>query len=177
MEHKAFAFDYEGFIHSLAPVLEQALRSGDVQPLVQFIEDNRERLTDPYEGCPLDSNWKDLVEPKDAHQLGDFALTLFYSPQENVGLGYEWDSTRQLLDTLLSNGEQVVLGRAFGPPSNCFDPGKMGAYFQSPGEVRSNREAVGQLSKNKPEYSDVLSRVEHMLEKAYQKGWGLYVTF
>ena len=52
-----------------------ALRSGDCGQLVEFIELERAELTDPYEGEPLPPDWEQLLEQKDTHQYGDFALT------------------------------------------------------------------------------------------------------
>lgn len=173
MEHRAFAFDHDRFAAELAPILDEALATGDVRQLVHFIESNRARLTDPYEGEPLGEDWRSMLETEDAHQLGDFALTAYYSPRENIGLGYDWDSARQTLREASLDADAIVLGTPFGAEGNRFDPGKMGSYFQSPADVARNHEAVGDLGSE----DATLSAVRRMLETADRSQAGLYVTF
>ncbi len=123
MDHKAYAFDYAGFQRRLAPILYAALETGDAGPLRAFIEANRAELTDPYEGEPLEE-----LPDGDVHELGDFALTAFYDPACDIGLADDWEEAGD-----------AALGVPFGPPSNLFDPGRMGSYFQSPELVERNR--------------------------------------
>lgn len=67
--------------------------------------------------------------------------------------------------------DQVVLGSGFGPQGNCFDPGKMGSYFQDPEDVQ---QSVAVLSR-----ADLpaLDRYIALLLKARDDRVGLYVTF
>ena len=74
MEHKAFIFDYGQFERELLPVLHDALASGECRALISFIRRNIDSLTDPSEGEPLTDDWEGMIEMKDAHQYGDFAL-------------------------------------------------------------------------------------------------------
>lgn len=174
MEHRAFVFDYQAFDEQLKPILERALTTGDTGELVDYIESNRAGLQDPYEGASLDGEWEEMVETKDAHQYGDFALTGFYDPRDELGLGEDWEHIQELLLQELGT-DAPVLGNTVGPSGRYFDPGKMGSYFQSAQQVKHNLEKVRELSAEKPELSSDLDELEEMLEAAVGKG--LYVTF
>ncbi|NTV79269.1 MAG: hypothetical protein HGA25_09110, partial [Clostridiales bacterium] len=50
MEHKAFLFDYDAFERELAPILTKALDNENPAPILSFIEQNIDVLTDPYNG-------------------------------------------------------------------------------------------------------------------------------
>lgn len=176
MEHQAYLFDYAGFTSSLGRILYEAL-DGDLDALVRFIEGSRDRLSDPSEGMPLNERWQDRVEPEDAHQLGDLALTAFYSPRQDVGLGYTWQEA--LHDAELEgmgDSRAVVLGEPFGPPGNPFDPGKMGSYFRSWGTVHTQRQAITTATANGV-HSEAVLDIQRMLTRADKAGRGLYVTF
>jgi len=75
MEHKAYTFDFASFDVELRPILEKVLRTGELDSLIDFIVRHLENLSDPYEGEPLNENWEQLIESRDPHQYGDFALT------------------------------------------------------------------------------------------------------
>jgi hypothetical protein len=124
MDHKAFAFDGTSFQRHLAPILHDALSSGSIAGLAAFIEHHRQSLTDPYEGQPLPEDWSSLMENRDVHDHGDFALTLYYSPTADYGLSHSW--------LALSDDPSVahaLLGAPFGAVHNPFDPGRMGFVF------------------------------------------------
>ncbi len=172
MEHKAFVFDFNGFDAELRPTLEDALLRQDPTALVAFISEHAASLADPYEGEPLAHDWKQVLERADVQEYGDFALTKFYRPAEDVGLGQGWEEAQRLL--LDRTGRAMaVLGRSVGSPTAVFDPGRMGAYFQSEEDVRTHLAEVGGITEDRP----VLSRLRRMLEAAAQKKRGLYVTF
>lgn len=177
MEHKAFAFDYDSFNGELGRLLRHSLESGHTEGLVEFIEANRDDLTDPYEGDPLDEDWQEMVETADAHTYGDFALTKYYDPTEDHGLGYDWDTLEELLDAEAGGGAPLVLGTPFGPAGKLFDPGKMGSYFRSPAEVKEHLAQVERLATEKPELAERLRPLAEMLRPAADAGRGLYVTF
>ncbi|HEX8559490.1 MAG TPA: hypothetical protein VF668_15415 [Pyrinomonadaceae bacterium] len=177
MEHKAFVFDYDSFTNELARLLRHSLESGHTGGLVDFVEAQRESLTDPYEGEPLDDDWRDMVETGDAHTYGDFALTKYYDPAEDLGLGYDWEEAETLLDGELGAGAPLVLGSPFGPEGDPFDPGKMGSYFRSPAEVREHLARLERLSSEKPELAEKLRPLSETLRRAADAGRGLYVTF
>jgi hypothetical protein len=86
MEHKAFVFDFRSFESELRPILEKALNDNESSELLRFIEANRAALKDPYEGEPLGEDWFEAAEGNDL-RWGDFALTKYYEPTDDVGLG------------------------------------------------------------------------------------------
>jgi hypothetical protein len=164
MEHKAFVFNLSAFESELLPILYRSLERSDNGELFQFIDQNRESLVDPYEGEPLSGDWRSLLETEDAHQLGDFALTKYYDPLEDIGVGHAWLSMSESVRNLL-------LGRPVGPEANYFDPGKMGSYFQSADEVRESRASLRNV--RDPD----LSVAMQMFDLALADPKGLYVTF
>ncbi len=175
MDHKAFLFDYDSFERELRGILEDALRSGDNSGLVAFINANLGDLRDPYEGEPLGADWVAMIETQDPHQYGDFALTKYYNPTADIGLGVAWESLQELIasDPLLT--ESPVLGSTIGPKNNLFDPGKMGSYFQNAQQVRQSLRYVLGLAK-KEQVKD-LDRAIQMLQEAADASTGLYITF
>ena len=172
MEHKAFVFDFVSFENELRSLLERALETGSVVELSRFIETNREALTDPNEGEPLDEQWKELIEVADPHQYGDFALTKYYRSRDDIGLSYAWESVREKLLERLGN-DAPLLGITVGPVDNAFDPGKMGSYFQSASQVAANLDALRQMPTNESEPG--IERLRDLLKAAVGKG--LYITF
>lgn len=172
MEHKAFLFDFEAFETELRPILEWALRSSDDRALVSFIQANLADLRDPYEGEPLNANWESLITMHDAHQYGDFALTKYYDPAVDIGLGSAWNAFQEWFAEMSPAGESPILGSPIGPMDAPFDPGKMGSYFQSAARVRENLKYLRRL----PRAHDVGSAIE-MLRTAADVNAGVYVTF
>jgi hypothetical protein len=164
-------------VKELWSLLQDALASGRSDDLIGFIEKNLTALHDPYEGNPLDDSWRELLEVKDAHQYGDFALTKFYNPADDIGLGQTWESVEELLDRETGKGPSLILGSPLGPTNNYFDPGKMGSYFQSEADVHRNLELIKELLKRKPELSDRLHETLMMLTQAVDARKGLYVPF
>jgi hypothetical protein len=175
MEHKAFLFNYDSFQRELRPILEDALLTGDCGALVSFINANLGDLRDPYEGEPLGTDWESLIETQDAHQYGDFALTKYYDPTADIGLGAAWEIVQELIANDPTLTESPILGSTVGPKDDPFDPGKMGSYFQSANQVRDHHRYL--LNRAKKERSDELSRAIQMLEEAAKAETGLYVTF
>src|SRR5579875_843253 len=175
MEHKAFLFDYGSFDRELRAILEDALRSGDHSGPVSFINANLGDLRDPYEGEPLGAEWEAMIETQDPHQYGDFALTKYYNPAADIGLGAAWENLQELIanDPLLT--ESPILGSTIGPKDGPFDPGKMGSYFQSVQQVRQNQRYLLNLAKK--EQTEDLNRAIQMLQEAVDANTGLYITF
>jgi hypothetical protein len=173
LEYKAFLFDYASFDRELRPFLENALATNDSQRLVEFINENLDSLTDPYEGEPLGSDWRSKLEYEDPHQFGDFAITKYYDPRADLGVGADWEELQQFLLQELGTDEPL-LGRPVGPPNNLFDPGKAGSYFQSEEQVRENLARLQSIgSPTVPGYD----RLQTALQTAADAGRGLYVTF
>src|SRR4051812_47274759 len=97
MSHKAFAFDWDEFDGGLVPILAAALDAQDGTELAAFIERERDHLTDPYEGDPLPTDWRALLEVGDVQELADFALTRYYRVREERGIGPAWIGVGQSL--------------------------------------------------------------------------------
>ncbi len=175
MEHKAFVFDYDCFDRELCAILEDALLSGDFTGLVSFINANLGDLRDPYEGQPLGADWEAMIETQDSHQYGDFALTKYYNPIADIGLGAAWENLQELIanDPILT--ESPILGSTIGKKEDPFDPGKMGSYFQSAQQVRQNHRYLLNLAKK--EQTEELKRAIQMLNEAVDAKGGLYITF
>jgi len=172
MLHKAFVFDDDAFRFELGGLLGEALQTGDLTQLRAFIEQHRSEISDPYEGAALDVDWESQIELKDAHQYGDFAITKYLDPADDIGLGAEWPAIGELLE---ENGlpESILLGAVF----EGFDPGKQGSYFQSPQTVRDNLRQLDELVGRKPALADRFALLRAMLEAAASRAMGLYVTF
>lgn len=168
MEHKGYAFDWQKFKAELLPVLIEALETGEIQDLLQFIEKNRDQLTDPYDGMPLNSNWQSMLFSPNAHVYGDYALTKYYDVSEQTGVGYAWI---EISDRLPKEAARALLGEALGPKHNLFDPGKMGSYFQQPEQVRISLKVLEKL--NVPE----IDEFRRLLSRCATEDKGVYVTF
>src|SRR5262245_21828213 len=136
MEHKAFLFAYEPFDAELRPLLEDDLRNHNYRKVRAFALANLDTPRDPYEGEPLRADWESLIETRDTHQYGDFALTKYYDPIADIGLGQSWEGLQELIEGEVPRSP--LLGSTIGPIGEPFDPGKMGSYFQNPGDVTRN---------------------------------------
>jgi hypothetical protein len=126
MSHKAFAFDWDRFFAELLVPLTEALGANDPAGLHRFIEQNRSHLRDPYEGLPLPEDWSQRLETGSVHELGDYALTRYYDPQSDLGLGEIWLT---LTESISADAQAALLGSPVGPAANPFDPGRLGSYF------------------------------------------------
>ncbi|SDT59554.1 hypothetical protein SAMN04490182_5661 [Pseudomonas cedrina] len=177
-EHKAFIFDIDGFGRELKPLLERCLLSGEVDQLRDFIISNKRSLVDPYEGVALDDSWEDMIEINDVHQYGDFALTKYYSPADDRGLGSWWSIIQELLSDKDKLSSSPFLGVPIGSEDVFFDPGKMGSYFQSENEVGVSLSKVLEIEEKVPyDALEVLREFKRMLEQAIDENKGVYVTF
>ncbi len=175
MEHKAYQFDYEEFSNELLPILDLALSLNDCSQIASFVDNYREALTDPNEGEPLGEKWRDLIETYDVHQFGDFALTKYYQPSNDEGLADTWKMVDDELAAAFGAGQVSVLGHTVGPKQELFDPGKMGAYFQSPDAVAAGLAKIRVLDR---EIMTVgIDSWRQVLGRAVEQGKGLYVTF
>lgn len=175
MEHKAFLFDGDRFDEELRPLLEAALSTGNCTPLVHFIHSNLEDLADPFEGDPLPSDWGSMLEVNDAHAYGDFALTKYYDPTADIGLGALWGRLQELIAGDPGVVTSPILGTTIGPTGSPFDPGKMGSYFQDARQVEANLGRL--LALTRQSSSDVVADAVRMLTQAMRAERGLYVTF
>ncbi|WP_445627159.1 hypothetical protein [Nostoc sp. DSM 114167] len=177
MEHKAFVFDYDAFIQELAEILENALVINQRNELITFIENNFSYLKNPDEGEPLDYSWKEMLDTEDISQYGDFAITKYYNPQCDIGLGYDWLPLYDMLLNELDKDTSPLLGKNFGIPGNYFNPGQIGSYFQSLEQVKNNFELLNWLLNEKKEHLPNLALLIKMLSNALESKKGLYITF
>ena len=177
IEHKAFIFDYTEFSNELKPLLEQCLTSGEICLLKEFIITNKSYLRDPYEGEDLDGNWEDLIEDKDPHQYGDFALTKYYFPQNDRGLGVEWEDIKNAVDLNHKGVYSPLLGVPLGVEEGYFDPGKTGSYFQSVDQVAKSLKILEIVQIKELEAMTILDEFKKLLGEALSERKGIYVTF
>jgi hypothetical protein len=178
IEHKAYSFDFDEFSKELKPILEASIKSGDIDQLRAFIISNKPYLSDPYEGEPLGDDWEDMVEERDAHQYGDFALTKYYSPDSDQGLGYDWEKVQDILSGSMELHISPLLGRPLGEPGEYFDPGKMGSYFQDNSQVESSIRVLEKLKDCfSGELRGAIGEFHEFLENVSDEGKGIYVTF
>lgn len=168
LEHKAYAFDWTRFEFDLLPILTAALATNDATELEKYIDLHRAELTDPYEGEPLPSDWRTMLESGDVQEYGDFALTRFYDPADCRGIGYEWACLSEELPEPVA---RAMLGFPIGPREHLFDPGRCGSYFQTAECVRRS------LVELKPMGSIVLTDFVSLLERCAAGSQGLYTTF
>jgi hypothetical protein len=168
MQHRAFAFDWTAFEGDLLPLLERALETEDAEPLGAFIDAHRCELRDPYEGELLPEDWRSRLEAGDVQELADFALTRYYRPGDDQGLGPAWAAIDDAAD---SGVRAALLGRPIGPETHPFDPGRMGSFFQRPSDVERSAMALAEAR------SFGLSDYQRLLGRCIGEGLGLYVTF
>jgi hypothetical protein len=169
MEHKAFEFDWSAFDSELHRLLVDALAFNDSASLVEHIAGHIGQLRDPYEGEPLKPDWRSMLgNLDDIHTIGDFALTRYYDPKADFGIGGTWLAINEVLD---QPTQSALLGQVVGQVLEPFDPGRMGSYFQSPEMLVQSIAAL--TSVNRPELHDYIS----FLGACRALGHGVYVTF
>ncbi len=174
MVHKAFALDWNGFDRLLRPIFVRALQSDDTSELIGFIETHREQLCDPDEQTPLSADWQAGVGLGDVQRLADFALTRFYDPANDDGLGYGW---LPHFDALPLSVQRATLGETVGEGNRLFDPGRLGSYFQSPVQVQESAKAMAAIELDVGEEAEEFDRFAALLARCATGGFGLYVTF
>jgi hypothetical protein len=169
MSHKAFSFDWKAFeSDELFRLLIEALQSNEVSSLIGYIKNYHTELKDPYEGEPLDRNWREMLANHDVYEYGDFALTRFYDPAADLGVAEEWIE----VDNLLADPDrEAFLGFPIRCANNVFDPGRMGSYFQTPEQVSTSLIIVDKLA------IEAVKSFKKLLEDCSQSGSGIYVTF
>lgn len=168
MCHKAYAFDHAAFMAELAPILYEALETGDDTGLAEFIDANSGSLTLPWEAEPLPLPWRSVLERGDVQELGDLALTKYYDADDDCGVQEQW---MDLQERLPENARPCLLGEPFGPRESLFDPGRQGSYFQAP-ETAAHSKTVLQAENN-----EKLGLFFELLGRVAKSGTGLYVTF
>lgn len=175
-EHKAFLFDYGHFNSELRPILERALRSGQAAELVEFIIYNKPDLTDPYEGESLSEEIENQINLNNVDECGDYCLTKYYSPKDDLGLGRNWVVVQKILDKSRPGCGFLVLGTPLEINGRSFDPGKIGSYFVSLEEVVEGTKIIKEIS-DQLSGGDGLDELGSLYHRAFSNGSGLYITF
>lgn len=175
MEHKAFLFDYDAFASELAPVLQAALQSDDCEDLVAFVDTHLPHLRHPNEYHTLGEDWRNDLSEVDVQAIGDLALTKYYDPRQDFGLGEAWDDLWDFLEAY--SLQEVMLGKTFGSGGVMFCPGSIGSYFQSPDHITENLKILEELYQDNLEIEDELDEIGNLFQRAARARKGLYVTF
>ena len=176
MTHRAYPFDYGLFSQTFKPVLLDALDSGSAVLLAQFIDENYRQLRSPYDGSPVFSGWRKLFDASDVQVCGDVAMTKFYDPMRDIGLGGDWIEISECLCGVCPGlqGSSPVLGQVIGR-TVLFDPGRMGSYFQDISSLKSSLRCIDTIGDAISATS--FAQVRSMLEEAIESGPGLFVSF
>lgn len=170
MSHKAYAFDWYAFeSDELHRLLLVALDSGDPPALAQYIDAHREKIKDPYDGRPIGEGWQAMLENRDVQEYGDFALTRFYDPTNDHGIGHPW---LEIDAKLAEQDRAALLGFSLGPAGHEFDPGRQGSYFQTPQQAVESLWCAERIV-----YVDALQPYARLLRTCAADGLGVYVTF
>jgi hypothetical protein len=176
-QQKAYIFDLDRFNAGLRPLVEESLRTNDHAALRRFIAQHLDELKDPYAGEPLESNWEGLLETRDVQEYADFALTLYYDPSADIGLGNGWPALQELLVREAPAGTDLTMGDVVGPPSRPFDPGGMGAFFLTNEAAVSRLETLRELSGERTNLRDQIAPLLELFATIVDSGRGAYVTF
>jgi hypothetical protein len=168
ISHKAYAFDWRRFENDdLYEILLASLKSGDPAVVAEYVEVHRDEIKDPYEGQPIPPDWRATLSNRDVHEYGDFALTRFYDPADDQGIANSW-SAMELPEEDLA----ALLGFPFGEPGREFDPGRLGAYFQTPEQAIESLRRIERFGRG-----DVFESYAQLLRTCAANGLGVYVTF
>src|SRR4051812_36993308 len=168
-DHKAYSFDWQSFTDELAPILRRALATSDARAIEVFIDANPSACSNPYDGEPLDAEWRGALESGDLQEIADFALTRFYDSTVSRGLSHVWLELEQAAPAIALG---PLLGTPFGPSDEAlFDPGRMGSYFQSPDDVAATLVALRGVR------NDAVEKYASFLRTVVEEQRGLYVTF
>lgn len=177
MNHQAYVFDYEAFAGTLRPLLVSALNTQNSAPLQAFIDDHLGQLRDPRTGVPVGTDWRSLWNAQDVQVCGALALTCYYDPRQNIGIGELWQEIDNLVLEEFGADRRLTLGSGLGPNEQRFNPGRQGSYFQTADEVRDNLQVLQKYLVRRAAMRPSLEPVERMLQQAAEADQGLYVTF
>lgn len=128
MEHKAFLFDTQGFDQELRKIIVTSGEENEPKPLHEYIVNNIGKVRSVYTRELLENNWENELELGGVQELADFAMTCFYSPEDDRGLSYLWDAPLETLKMLPTkmDPEYYILGHPIESETFSLDPGGMG---------------------------------------------------
>lgn len=167
IQHRAFDFDWAAFSTQLQGTLEFALQHDDATVLRPFIDANCSRLIDPDAWEPIGANWT-TKHKADTQSLADIALTKFYDPTNDNGIGHMWP---RLGETLSAECQIALLGSPIGAGDQQFDPGRMGSYFQTSDVIVQSIAILADCA------DPTLTEYRAFLKSCMANRHGVYVTF
>ena len=171
MEHKAFGFRWNSFREALLPRFYLYLE-GRVDEVADFARAEAGDLFDPYEGMPLRVEQVNEALVRGEHDfIAEAALTAFYAPSEDVGVGYEYLDVHSRLEALGANYAGLLHGSTLSHAGKLFDPGKMGTFFCDLDEAESKSRLVSTIQD-----ANLRRLLEPMAEAGLAAG-GLFITF
>jgi len=162
IKHRAFVFDEQGYRRELAPLLVRK----DPVALTGFIEAHWARLRDPRTGTPLQSNGRVVLEESGPFNEAALALTAFYNPGADIGLGSAAQSLRFALIDLYPEGRVFVQGGQLEA---------VGGYYQSAEYVAESVAILEALREEYPRKLEIIDPVLTMLKTAAAASQGLYI--
>jgi hypothetical protein len=162
--HKAFVFDEAAFRRDLAPLLDRH----DDTALEHFIDDHRGRLRSPRTGAALEQGWRDDTAYDGFGRRAALALTAYYDPTANIGLGSAASKCRFGLIDLYPEGRVFVGGGALGTPEG---------HYQSASYVAESVAILERLRADFPLKAEIIDPVLTMLGAAAQAQQGLFLLF
>jgi hypothetical protein len=174
-DHTAFAFDEGAFRRELAPLLDRALESGETSALDAFIDDHRAALADPSTGEPLSEDWRTALSGTGVQRLAAVALTSYYDPGRDIGLGAGWQTVRAALTSLAAPARAFVTGGVFGPTDRPLRPDGRTAYLQSAEYVRQSVAVLEEARTHFRAHADQIDPTLNMLRTAAAVERGLLV--
>ncbi len=133
ISHKAYLFDYSSFERELSHTLYRALDENNFRGLVEFINADISRFTDPADEQPLNPGWVGERE-LNVQWCADIALSAYHDWTDIHGLGHGYDALDAYLRIVPAIGKDADLflgGSLFGPPGKRLDPGCMGTGLLS----------------------------------------------
>ncbi len=148
----------------MLPWMSEALSAEDRESFVRFVDANLTHCLSPYDGSALSPSWKDLLEVGDAQELADFALTKYYDPADDHGLGETWVEEEAALP---ENMRPALLGH----PIAHFDPSRQGSYVVAADHAPNSAELLRKAK------SALVRDYAGFLENVARRGFGVYVTF
>jgi hypothetical protein len=160
--HKAFVFDEAAFRRDLAPILDRH----DDTALEHFISDQRARLRNPRNGVHIESDWRDDAAFDGFGRRATLALTAYYDPTANIGLGSAASKCRFGLIDLYPEGRVFVGGGVLEV---------VGGVFQSAEYVVESVGILETLRADFPLKIEIIDPVLGMLHAAASAGQGLYI--
>ncbi len=148
MEHKAFIFDTCLFSAELLPIMEVCIPKNDVASLKDFVRAHLANAHSPYSGEALQAEWELELCAGDILEAVDFAMTCYYFPEEDRGLGEAWDALLETLRKMKPRGldaERAVLGKPLKVGGLEIDPGRMGTGFVQAEDISGVHDSLRRL--------------------------------